>query len=59
MKNVSRLAQKVDDLSGAVEQQEQYSRHNCFLQHGIPEKKQENIDKLCIKTRKKAFRLSY
>ena len=48
-KNVSRSRRKVDDLSAAVEKQEQYSKHNCLLLHGIPEKKQENTDKLCIK----------
>ena len=48
--NVSRLTQKVDDLSEAVEKQEQYSRRNCLLLHGIPEKKQENTDELNIKT---------
>ena len=40
----SRLTQKVDDLSEVVEKQEQYSRRNCLLLHGIPEKKQENTD---------------
>ena len=35
---VSRLAQKVGDLSEAREKQEQYSRHNCLLLRGIPEK---------------------
>ena len=49
MENVSRLAQSVYDLSIAVEKQKQYSRRNCFLLHGIPEKKQENTEKLCIK----------
>ena len=47
--NFSRLAQKVDDLSKAVEKQEQCSRRNYLLLHGIPEKKQENADELCIK----------
>ena len=47
--NVAKLTQKVDDLSEAVEKQEQYSRRNCLLLHGIPEKKQENTDELCIK----------
>ena len=32
-----------------MEKQEQYSRRNCLLLHGIPEKKQENTDELCIK----------
>ena len=49
MENVSRIAQKVDDFSGVVEKQEQYSRRSCLLLHGIPEKKQENTDELCIK----------
>ena len=30
---VSRLPQKLDDLSGAVEKQGQYPRHNCLLLH--------------------------
>ena len=37
--NVPRLAQKVDDLSAAVEKQEQYSGCNCFLLHGVSEQK--------------------
>ena len=49
MENVAKLTQKVDDLTEAVVKQEQYSRHNCLLLHGIPEKKQENNDELCIK----------
>ena len=47
--NVAKLAQKVDDLSEAVEKQRQYSRRNYLLLHRIPEKKQENTDDLCIK----------
>ena len=34
-----------------MEKQEQYSRHNCLLLHGIPEKKHENTDELCIKAK--------
>ena len=49
MENVAKLTQKVDDLTEAVVKQEQYSRHNCPILHGIPEKKQENNDELCIK----------
>ena len=29
--------------------QQQYSTCNCLLLHGIPEKKQENTDEMCIK----------
>ena len=49
--NVSRLAQKVDKLSGAAEKQGQYSRRNCLLLQEIPEKKQENTDKMYTKAR--------
>ena len=44
-----KFIQNVDDLSDVVEKQEQYSRRNCLLLRGIPEKKQENTDELCIK----------
>ena len=33
-----------------MEKQEHYSRCNCLLLQGIPEKKQENTDELFIKT---------
>ena len=36
--NIAKLTQEVDDLSEAVEKQEQYSRSNCLLLHGIPKK---------------------
>ena len=39
--NVSRLAQKVDDLSEAVEKQEQYLKRICLLLHGIPEQEKK------------------
>ena len=47
--NFGKFIQNVDDLSDVVEKQEQYSRRNCLLLRGIPEKKQENTDELCIK----------
>ena len=47
--NVSRLAQKVDNLSAAVEKQEQYSSRKSLLIQGILVKKQENYEELCIK----------
>ena len=47
--NVAKLIQKVDDLSEAVEKQEKCLRRNCLLLHGIPERKQESTDELCIK----------
>ena len=48
--NVSRLAQKVGNLSKAVEKQEQNSRRNCLLLLRIPAKKQEHTDEQYIKT---------
>ena len=45
--NVAKLTSRF--LSEAVEKQEQYLRCNCLLLHGIPKKKQENADELCIK----------
>ena len=47
--NVSRLAQKVDNLSAAVKKQEQYSRCQSLLIQRILVKKQENYEELCIK----------
>ena len=48
-KNVSRFAQKIEDLLQAVEEQDQYSKPNYLLLHGIPEKKQKNTGTMCIK----------
>ena len=47
--NVAKLTQKVNVLSEAVEKQQQYSRRNCLLLHGITEKKQQNPGLLRIK----------
>ena len=35
------MLQRVDSLSGQVNKQEQYSRRNCLLLHGIPESRNE------------------
>ena len=35
------MLQRVDSLSGQVNKQEQYSRRNCLLLHGIPEYRNE------------------
>ena len=48
--NVAKLTQKVDDLSESVEKQEQYSRRNCLLLHGIPEKN-EKLLMSCVSKR--------
>ena len=49
IENVAKLTLKVDEFLEAVEKQEQHSKRNCLVLHGIPIKKQENTDELCIK----------
>ena len=44
------MSKRVDSLSSQVEKQEQYSRHNCLLLHGIPENKNEKTDDLYLAT---------
>ena len=36
------LRGKVDDITVETDSQEQYSRRNCLLIHGLPESKNEN-----------------
>lgn len=47
---VSVLNVKVSELTSAVEKQEQYSRRNCLLLHGINENKDEDTDKISLNT---------
>ena len=42
------LRGKVDDIAAETDKQEQYSRRNCLLIHGIPENKNENTDMLAM-----------
>ena len=42
------LHKKIEDLLPAVEEQDQYSKPNCLLLHGIPEKKQKKILAHCV-----------
>ena len=44
------MSKWVDSLSSQVDKQEQYSRCNCLLLHGIPENKNEKTDDLCLAT---------
>ena len=41
---------KVSELTSAVEKQEQYSRRNCLLLHGINENKDEDTDAISLNT---------
>ena len=45
---VSSLNEKLNDFTEQVHLQEQYSRRNCHLIHGITEKNQENTDDLAL-----------
>ena len=47
---VSVLNIMVSELTSAVEKQEQYSRHNCLLLHGMNENKDEDTDKISLTT---------
>ena len=44
------MAQKIDKLENLVDREEQYSRRNCLLVHGIAETNDENTDDLVLKT---------
>ena len=43
------MGQRVDKLENLRDWQEQYSRRNCLLVHGIAETKYENMDDLVLK----------
>ena len=45
---VKELTDKVSNLFVQVDEQEQYSRRNCLLIHGVEENQNENTDILSI-----------
>ena len=45
---VSSLKVEVKNLEKKTNDQEQYSRRNCFLIHGLNETKTENMDKMVL-----------
>ena len=47
-KNVNDMSATIESLKGCLDRQEQYSRRNCLLIHGLPESKNENTDELVI-----------
>ena len=49
-KKTSEMTQRIDKLDNLVDRQEQYSRCNCLLVHGIAETNDENTDDLVLKT---------
>ena len=48
-KNIN-MSATIESLKGCLDRQEQYSRRNCLLIHGLPESKNENTDNLVIDT---------
>ena len=49
-KNVNDMSATIESLKGCLDRQEQYSRRNCLLIHGLPESKNENTNELVIDT---------
>ena len=47
--NLSVMNKRLDDMDKELDKHEQYSRRNCILIHGIPEKKDEDTDKEILK----------
>ena len=48
-KKTSEMTQRIDKLDNLVDRQEQYSRCNCLLVHGIAEANDENTTILFLK----------
>ena len=46
--NISALSKRLDNLDSVIVRQEQYSRQNCLLLHGLEEESQENTDQRAI-----------
>ena len=49
-KKVSEMSSKIENLEKSIDYQEQYSRRNCLLIHGIYESDGENTDDIVINT---------
>ena len=46
---VSEMPNEIEVLKNLLDQQQQYSRRNCVLIHGIPEQKGEDTDEQALK----------
>ena len=42
------MAKRIDELENVADRQEQYSRRNCLLIHGIAETQDENTDQIVM-----------
>ena len=47
-RKVSKMNERIEELENKIDLQEQYSRRNCILIHGIAENKEENTDHQAI-----------
>ena len=45
---MSKINESIEELESKIDLQEQYSRRNCILIHGIAENKEENTDQQAI-----------
>ena len=45
---MSKINESIEELESKIDLQEQYSRRNCILTHGIAENKEENTDQQAI-----------
>ena len=45
---VSKMNERIEELENKIDRQEQYSKRNCILIHGIAENKEENTDQQAI-----------
>ena len=45
---VSKMNEKIEELENKIDLQEQHSKRNCILIHGIAENKEENTDQQAI-----------
>ena len=43
------MNERIEELENKIDRQEQYSRRNCILIHGIAENKEENTDQQAIR----------
>ena len=50
LQKIVNMSATIESLKGCLDRQEQYSRRNCLLIHGLPESKNENTDELVIDT---------
>ena len=48
MEHVFKINKRIEELESKIDCQEQYSRRNCILIHGIAENKEENTDQQAI-----------